>query len=159
MTAAVDKHIRWKDPPVDEIHHYSPLSPATRVHWKEPVAEGAYKYPANPVHREQDPPKPPKHRVAAPKGCLMVRKLIVGILKEHASVARLGPKAIPPPASLNPPTIMDTIYNEKIEPATSAKYPPLIALPPESDRKGFAYLYIDADLRHFEERETRSQHR
>jgi hypothetical protein len=39
-----DKHIQWKDPPVDKIYHYTPLQ-EPRVHWRNPVISNYWVYP------------------------------------------------------------------------------------------------------------------
>jgi len=66
-----------------------------------------------------------------------MKKLTAGILKDHAEdvIAPIPKKISPPPITLEP-TIADAIYNEKIDTVAMAKYPPLIPLPPLSNKKG-----------------------
>jgi len=122
---------------VDKIHRYRPLSPAPHVHWKDPVVEGTFRYPTTPLLPGQKPPKLPKPATTPPKGVPRKEKLMVGILKDHdKGIAQSIPKEIPPPPIRPEPTIADAIYNEKIDTAAMAKYPPLIPLPPVSHKKG-----------------------
>ena len=66
---AVEKHIHWKDPPVDEVHRYAPLPPLPHVHWRDPVVEGTYRYPST---RSKTPKLPPTLR-DPPKGCCSLK--------------------------------------------------------------------------------------
>src|SRR5438045_2812391 len=48
-----EKHIHWKDPPVDQIHQYISIP---RVHWKDPVVESTRQYSATRTHPPKLPP-------------------------------------------------------------------------------------------------------
>jgi hypothetical protein len=84
-------------------------------------------------------------------------KLTAGILKDHADDFPSIPREIPPPPAVPEPTIVDAIYNEKIDTTAMAKYPPLIPLPPENHKKGKSWCKNVVDYRHFEERKEGSQ--
>jgi hypothetical protein len=108
---------------VDKVYLYTSRKSEPKVHWRDPVVEATYHYPANPSStRKVAPPLPPK---TLPKGrSLIDSQLTTGILKEHEEAPGLSEDL--PDAVLIEASSLDQSQREEL-----SKYHPLIPWNPK----------------------------